>query len=52
MITLAALAWRNRRKIAVCYVFLASDEASFVTGAVLAADGGGRAPIPVAARHQ
>jgi NAD(P)-dependent dehydrogenase (short-subunit alcohol dehydrogenase family) len=30
-------------KIAACYVFLASDEASLVTGAVLAADGGGPA---------
>jgi hypothetical protein len=38
-------------KIAVCYVFLASDEASFVTGAALAADGGGRAPVRAAARH-
>jgi NAD(P)-dependent dehydrogenase (short-subunit alcohol dehydrogenase family) len=36
-------------KIAACYDFLASDEASLVTGAVLAADGGGRTPIQIAA---
>lgn len=31
-------------EIASCCLFLASEEASFVTGAVLIADGGGRAP--------
>jgi hypothetical protein len=37
-------------EIAASHVLLAA-EASFVTGAALAADGGGRAPIQAAARH-